>query len=201
MLVESCGGFANTCREGILEGAPELHLDPENGTATLPAGELRFAEEGREPFPLEIPLADLHGTLDGPTIRFFTPTDFLQYVEWTMTLTAEGLVLQGVRRFAVEAGWTDFAGQQGKGRAIELNADSGSFWFFDADNTEIVVKVLDACEDFGRFWVFAAGLTNVGVELVVTDLASGVERRYANPVGQAFQPILDTDAFETCDVP
>lgn len=236
MLVEACGGFVDTCREGVVEGFLELHLDPESGTAALPAGELRFAEDGGEPFPLEIPFADLLGTLDGPAVRFSTATDSLQSVEWAMTLTAKGLVLQGIfdegccdrfvfafrnvsfteveeggepstvlllteKRFAVEARWTDFAGQEGQGRAIELNADSGTFWFFDADNTEIVVKVLDACEVFDRFWFFAAGLTNVGVELVVTDLASSRERRYVNPVGRSFEPVLDTDAFATCESP
>ena len=108
------------------------------------------------------------------------------------------MLLLNDQRFAVEARWSDFAGNQGQGRAVALNADSGYFWFFDADNTEIVVKVLDACDSWGRFWFFAAGLTDVGVELVVTDLASGLERSYSNPLGQAFEPILDTDAFPTC---
>ncbi len=108
------------------------------------------------------------------------------------------VLLLGGGRFAVEARWRDFAGNEGQGRAVALSADSGTFWFFDADNTELVVKLLDGCASFGRFWFFAAGLTNVAVDLVVTDLASGLERVYTNPIGQAFQPILDTDAFATC---
>ena len=28
---------------------------------------------------------------------------------------------------------------------VPLTSDSGYFWFFDADNIELVVKVLDAC--------------------------------------------------------
>ena len=72
---------------------------------------------------------------------------------------------------------------------------------FGADNVEAVVKVLDACTLNNRFWVFAAGLTDVSVEMKVTDLATGKVRLYTNPQGTAFQPIFDTDAFATCGAP
>lgn len=55
---------------------------------------------------------------------------------------------------------------------VQLTGDTGYFWFFNASNVELVVKVLDACH-FGRFWVFAGGLTNVDVDLTVTDTATG----------------------------
>jgi hypothetical protein len=62
-----------------------------------------------------------------------------------------------------------------------------------------VVKVLGACSSpFPRFWVFAAGLTNVGVEITVTDTANGTVRRYENPIGMSFEPLQDTNAFATC---
>jgi len=50
-----------------------------------------------------------------------------------------------------------------------------------------------------RYWVFAAGLTNVGGTLTVTDTISGTAKTYVNPQGNAFQPILDTKAFATCE--
>lgn len=109
------------------------------------------------------------------------------------------VLLLGGGRFVVRARWTDFEGKQGTGKAVGLGKDSGYFWFFDAGNTEITVKVLDACRGFERFWVFAAGMTNVEVELVVTDLVAGVERVYGNAMGATFETILDTDAFATCD--
>lgn len=102
-------------------------------------------------------------------------------------------------RFRVTAEWADFDGNEGDGNAILASADSGEFWFFGPNNTELVVKVLDACADpFNRFWVFAAGLTNVEVELTVTDTQANVTKVYDNDLGVAFEPILDTDAFATC---
>ncbi len=102
-------------------------------------------------------------------------------------------------RFAVEVNWAT-AEKAGGGGAVELTGDSGYFWFFDPDNVELVVKVLDACQEpYRRFWFFAAGLTNVEVTLRVTDLETGVEKTYFNPLGSDFPPILDTNAFATCD--
>ena len=62
-----------------------------------------------------------------------------------------------------------------------------------------MVKVRDACvPPFERFWFFAAGLTDVGVTLTVADTETREVRRYERPRGQAFAPVQDTDAFETC---
>lgn len=102
-------------------------------------------------------------------------------------------------RFRIEVSWEDFEGNSGAGHPVQLTDGSGYFWFFDADNIELVVKVLDACiPPYHRFWVFAAGLTNVEVTMTVTDTEAEEELVYTNPLGQAFQPILDTDAFATC---
>lgn len=103
-------------------------------------------------------------------------------------------------RFRVEVEWTDFQGSEGLGMAILPSADSGEFWFFHPDNTELIVKVLDACDLPGSndFWVFAAGLTNVELTLTVTDTETDEVRVYDNPLGAPFQPILDTSAFATC---
>lgn len=80
-----------------------------------------------------------------------------------------------------------------------LTPDTGYFWFFDATNVGMVVKVLDVCgTSFERFWVFAGGLTNVEVEITVRDTFTGLGRRYLDPQATAFQPILDTQAFATC---
>jgi hypothetical protein len=83
-------------------------------------------------------------------------------------------------------------------QAIELTGDTGYFWFFDAANVEVVVKVLNACPVNQRIWVFAGGLTNVAVEITVRDTESGAVEIYENPQSTAFQPIQDTNAFSTC---
>jgi hypothetical protein len=101
-------------------------------------------------------------------------------------------------RFKVEATWRTGDGHTGAGQAVALTGDTGYFWFFDASNVEAVVKVLDACTFNQKFWVFAGGLTDVQVDLTVTDTASGAVRTWRNPQGTAFQPIQDTGAFATC---
>jgi hypothetical protein len=103
-------------------------------------------------------------------------------------------------RFRVTAAWADANGNEGDGNAILPSADSGEFWFFDAGNTELLIKVLDLCANpqFNNFWVFAAGLTDVEVTVTVTDTASGQVEVYGNELGEAFAPVLDTAAFATC---
>ncbi len=102
-------------------------------------------------------------------------------------------------RFQVTVQWRTVPGTTGPGMAVPLTDDTGLFWFFNAQNIELVVKVLDACvEPFNHFWVFAGGLTNVEVTITVLDTETGASRVYLNPLRQAFQPIQDTAAFD-CD--
>jgi hypothetical protein len=70
--------------------------------------------------------------------------------------------------------------------------DTGYFWFFDEDNVEVVLEVLDACVLNDNFWFFAARLTDVEAEITVTDTVLGTERTFANPLGTAFAPIQET---------
>jgi len=107
-------------------------------------------------------------------------------------------LLLGDGRFRVEVAWSTPQGTSGTGQAVQLTEDTGYFWFFDPANVELLVKTLDACSFADRFWVFAGGLTNVEVEMEVTDTATGAMRRYGNRQGTAFVPILDTAAFTTC---
>ena len=101
-------------------------------------------------------------------------------------------------RFHVSLNWDVEDGRSGAGNAGYLSADSGFFTFFDENNVEFLVKVL---EDKGRnFWVFAAGLTNLAVSVRVTDTMTGQTATYRNPKGSAFQAITDTGAFGGVEV-
>ena len=91
--------------------------------------------------------------------------------------------------------WATNTGNTGAGQGVPLTSDSGYFWFFNAANIELVVKVLQACSVNQHFWVFAGGLTNVEVVMTVTDTHTGVQKIYANPLGTAFVPLQDTGAF------
>lgn len=101
-------------------------------------------------------------------------------------------------RFEVDAYWRTALGTAGYGKAVALTADTGTFWFFGAENLEIFVKVLDGCVPFERYWVYLAGLTDVEVLVTVRDLQGDAVRTYFSPMGQAFAPVLDAAAFATC---
>ena len=101
-------------------------------------------------------------------------------------------------RFKVQAHWATPDGRSGDGQAISLTGDTGYFWFFSSSNVEMVIKVLNACSFNPNFWVFAGGLTNVQVDLTVTDTLTNTVKTYRNPQNTAFLPIQDTGAFATC---
>lgn len=102
-------------------------------------------------------------------------------------------------RFQVTTSFQAANGQAGDGQAVPFSNESGLFTFFGADNLELLVKVLDRCGSaFNSFWVFSAGLTNVEVNITVFDLETGESRVYSNPLGNTFEAVLDTRAFETC---
>jgi hypothetical protein len=111
---------------------------------------------------------------------------------------ASTLCLSG-GRYRVQASWRTPDGRTGAGQAVSLTGDTGYFWFFNAANVEMVIKVLDACGLNGKYWVFAGGLTDVQTDITVTDTLTGTVKTYRNPQGTAFQPIQDTGAFPTCD--
>jgi hypothetical protein len=111
------------------------------------------------------------------------------------------LCLNG-NRFKVEIHWSRPNGTSGEGKAVPLpgREDSGLFWFFEPENVELLVKVLDRCAPpFDSFWVFFAATTNVGFELEVIDTVSGETKVYTSPVGTVALPVQDTQAFKTCD--
>ncbi len=108
------------------------------------------------------------------------------------------LLCLGDGRFRVRAEWAAFDGGSGSGVAVPLSDESGLFWFFNNENLELAIKVLDGCWINSRYWIYAAGLTNVAVELVVTDTTTGFEWRRTNPSGEPFEPVVDVDALSVC---
>ena len=101
-------------------------------------------------------------------------------------------------RFRISAIATDFDGESFTARALTVSDESAFLYFFDEENVEILLKVLDGCSFNDRYWVFASGLTNVGVDLLVEDLQAGQSWRVSTEVGETFEPVLDTSAFATC---
>jgi subtilisin family serine protease len=118
----------------------------------------------------------------------------------TCVPTATTLCL-GDGRFALEVGWRDYAGRTGSGVALPLTDDSGLFWFFDAANLEMLVKVVDGCALNGHRWIFAAATTDVEYELIVTEVPTGASRPYRNELGTASPAFTDTSAFPCSAAP
>jgi PKD repeat protein len=110
---------------------------------------------------------------------------------------ATDLCLQA-NRFQVEVAWTTAQGASGAGQAVPLTDDTGYFWFFSSANVEMVLKILNGCALNQSYWVFAGGLTNVQVDVTVTDTKANTVRHYSNAQGAPFKPIQDTAAFATC---
>lgn len=101
-------------------------------------------------------------------------------------------------RFQVEGTWRDFTGGTGTFTAVPFTDQSGLFWFFDANNIEMLIKVIDGCSFNGNFWVFFAATTDVEYTVTVTDTQEDVTKTYFNPLGNPSPAITDTAAFATC---
>ncbi|MEO8431223.1 MAG: hypothetical protein ABI592_06900 [Acidobacteriota bacterium] len=111
------------------------------------------------------------------------------------TPSATRLCLNG-GRFSAQVSWRDFQGNTGSGQAISLTGDTGYFWFFSANNVELIVKVLDGRALNSHFWVFYGALSNVEYTLTVTDSVTGTVKSYVNPSAR-FGSVGDTEAFSS----
>lgn len=104
-------------------------------------------------------------------------------------------------RFKARIHWRTTFGTRGPAPAVHAAStdDSGLFYFFNQDNWEVLLKVLNACTGTPpRFWVFSAATTNVEYTITVTDTDAQVARSYFKPQGPPAPAITDTGAFATC---
>lgn len=74
---------------------------------------------------------------------------------------------------------------------------AGLLWFFERDNAEVLIKVLDGCSHNNRRWVFVAPVTDVAFNLHVTD-SRGLLWTHQNRLGITASPKSDTNFFP-CD--
>ncbi|HVT57294.1 MAG TPA: protease pro-enzyme activation domain-containing protein [Thermoanaerobaculia bacterium] len=137
--------------------------------------------------------------------RFALPTQPAPCSPTDSTLCLDGQ--PGDHRFQVQVAYQTAAGSglAGSGHAIALApvgiAHGGAFWFFSADNPEMLVKVIDGCGVDGNQWFFASAGTNVGMTITLTDTRSGARKIYRNPDGNAAVPIQDTAALSCSSSP
>ncbi|MEM7479997.1 MAG: hypothetical protein AAF481_02390 [Acidobacteriota bacterium] len=108
----------------------------------------------------------------------------LPFVEEPCEAGPETLCLGADGRFRVEVDWRNQRnGDSGTGKTIERSEESGFFWFFNAANVELVVKIIDGRAANGHFWVFYGALSDVEYTIAVTDTATGEKRFYSNEAG------------------
>ena len=91
------------------------------------------------------------------------------------------------------------AGVIGRGRSgIWASSEAGLLWFFNRDNAEVLVKVLDGCHLNGHRWVFVAPVTDLAFNLEIRDSRARLWT-HRNKQGQTAEARGDTSAF-ACDV-
>ena len=74
--------------------------------------------------------------------------------------------------------------------------ESGLLYFFDPDNAEVLIKVLDACAINNHRWVFVAPVTTLAFNLRVDETATGKSWVHRNPRGgQTATTKSDVQAF------
>lgn len=107
----------------------------------------------------------------------------------------------GDRRFKVEVGYqtTQGGGVSGKAQAIPLASlgitAGGLFYFTNATNPEMMIKVLDTCSFDSNYWVFYSAGTNFGLTTTVTDTVTGHSKTYTNPDLTAAPAVQDLAAL------
>jgi hypothetical protein len=110
----------------------------------------------------------------------------------------------GDHRFQVTATFhtAEGGGFSGDAQAFPLRprgaSHGGLFWFFDFDNPEILVKIVNGCAVNDRFWAFVTAGTNVGFSVTISDTFLARTKTYSNPDLTAALPIQDTAALASC---
>ena len=87
-------------------------------------------------------------------------------------------------------------GVEGQAKSgVWASGQSGILWFFNRENTEVLVKVLDGCANNGHRWVFVAPVTTLEFNLWVTGPDDGPPWTHTNRQGETAATKSDLMAF------
>jgi hypothetical protein len=132
------------------------------------------------------------------TGSFTVSTSVTANASFSCAPSSTALCLRG-DRFRVQVFWRLPGGAMGNAQVSGCgSSESGIFWFFDAANLELLVKVLDGCGINHSYWVFAAATTTVEFTLRVRDTHTGEVKMYFNPQGRPADALTDFSAFPGC---
>ena len=102
--------------------------------------------------------------------------------------------------YRVEVEWVDpFTGATRHAPGLALSDRAAQFWFFDARNPEVTLKILDGTAINGHRWLFASSMTSVAFTLRATACVDGdppycASKEYHSPAG-ANLDVVDLEAF------
>lgn len=106
----------------------------------------------------------------------------------------------GGNRYSAEITWSSSL-TSGKGQVFEATTDDvGLFTLDNADQVDVLIRVLDGCAINNQSWVFMVSLADVAVTTLATDLETGNQQTYSLPLGTVHQPISDVTAI-SCEPP
>ncbi len=92
-------------------------------------------------------------------------------------------------------------GEEGQAKSgVWASGQSGILWFFDRDNAEVLVKVLDGCAHNGHRWVFVAPVTTLEFNLWVTG-PNDDRWTHSNQQNVTAATKSETSAFKCADEP
>ena len=207
----------NVVRNGGTSGAVSVNFATSDGTATAGSdytttnGTANFADGESGPVAISVPIAEDGNSEDDEffTVTLSNPTGDatlgspssarVNILDNEPCIASATVACLENQRFKIRVTWENFDEDIGDGTLVPSTADdSALFWFFDQENWEMLVKIVNGCGFNNHFWVFSAATTNVQYTLRVTDTQSGVTKEYENPLGNAADAITDTSAFATC---
>jgi len=169
----------NPLGEELTVGDVSLAPDTEWNPVAAAGGQGSFAvawNSSGQPFYLPEPIPGEQDGRDGSSSGVFAQ----RFQSPVCAAGSELLCLEG-GRFQARVSWKNpYTGETGTGKALPLTGDTGSFWFFDPANLELMVKVLDGRPVNGHFWIFYGSLSNVEYTLTVLDTLAGTSKTYHN---------------------
>ncbi|MDY7094854.1 MAG: hypothetical protein SX243_17920 [Acidobacteriota bacterium] len=129
-----------------------------------------------------------HLTLLGDDVYFTAWRDDLGSYLWRLDASdlksrtcvpRPGRLCLGDDRYEVLLDWRDpRSGELGRAEAQPYSGDTGHFWFFNEENLELMVKILDGGPVNGYGWVFYGSLTDLAFWLSAVDLETGLSNTY-----------------------
>ncbi len=133
------------------------------------------------------------------------------YVRWRYAACARAVdrvCLAG--DYAIAVDYMDSAGNWVRGAPQKKLSESAAvFYFFDPDNAEVLVKLLDACGLTGHRWLYSAPATDLAYRVTVYTPVDGVPHVWTANAGSratdtrftSVWAITDTEAFRCSEEP